>query len=61
MKKNYVAPRAEKMEYNYSDKVTASGMGNAYQEHIHTYSGCHDTPTNNWFIGQVRENGCKQM
>ena len=28
MKKDYKSPKAEKMEFNYSDTVVASGCGN---------------------------------
>ena len=62
MKKEYVAPRADKMEFNYTDNVTASG-GNGWtlREYIHNYTGCRETETNNWFLDFVRENGCKQL
>ena len=60
MKKDYAAPRVEKMDFDYSDKVTASD-GGMYREYIHNHEGCNDTPTNNWFLGQVRENNCQQV
>ena len=63
MKKKYVAPRAEIMTFNYSDNVTASGtqQGFTLREHIHGYTGCRETPTDNWFVGFVRESGCQQL
>lgn len=60
MKKSYVTPRADKMEYNYSDKVTASGFGNSYEEFTNVPDGCNDTPTGIWYVGTVRESGCPQ-
>ena len=62
MKRTYVTPRAEKMEFNYSDNVVASGgQGFTLREYIHGYKGCNETETDNWFINFVRENGCKQL
>ena len=62
MKKTYAAPRADRMEFNYTDNVVASGtQGCTFQEYIHTYNGCREDPTDNWYIGMVRETGCKKM
>lgn len=60
MKKEYETPRADKMEFDYSETVTASGFGDSYQEYIHFYTGCNEDATGNWFVGLVRESGCKQ-
>ena len=62
MKKKYVAPRADKMEFHYADNVTASG-GNGFtlREYINSYTGCNLTETDNWFLNFVRENGCEQI
>ena len=62
MKRTYVTPRAEKMEFNYSDNVVASGQqGWTLREYINNYTGCNKTPTDNWFLNFVRESGCKQI
>ena len=60
MKKEYVSPRADKMEFNYTENVTAS-QGFSLREYIHGYTGCNETETDNWFLNFVRESGCKQM
>ena len=61
MKKEYLAPRADKMEFEYSEAITASTSGKSYQEFINGEYGCDDTPTDNWFVDLVRETGCKQV
>ena len=61
MKKEYVTPRADKMEFNYTENVTASGSGFTLREYVQGYKGCNQTPTDNWFVNFVRENGCKQL
>ncbi len=48
MKKDYEAPKAEKLEFNYSEVVTASGCGGIYQEYKDDGEGCNKTPTGNW-------------
>ena len=60
MKKAYVTPRADKMEFNYTDNVVAS-QGWSLREFVNGYTGCRETATDNWFVGFVRENGCKQI
>lgn len=61
MKKEYETPRADKMEFDYSETVTASGQsGWSLREYINGYTGCRETATDNWFVGTVRENGCQQ-
>lgn len=62
MKKEYVTPRADKMEFDYSDNVTASGTsGWTLREYVQGYKGCNEVETDNWFLGFVRENGCQQI
>ena len=61
MKKAYVTPRADKMAFNYTDNVVASGSGWSLREYINGYTGCKETPTDNYFVNFVRENGCKQI
>lgn len=61
MKKAYEAPRADKMEFNYVDNVTASNQGWSLREYVHGYQGCRETATDNWFLNFVRESGCKQI
>ena len=49
MKKEYEAPKAEKMTFNYSEEVIASGgCGGEYREYTNNYTGCRTTPTDNW-------------
>ncbi len=41
MKKEYTTPQAEKMEFNYTESVTASGGGcNWYITHTQVPEGC---------------------
>lgn len=47
MKKDYVTPKAEKIEFNYSDTVTASS-GHKYRLYTDTYFGCRETETDIW-------------
>ena len=47
MKKDYVTPKAEKMEFNYSDTVTASS-GHKYRLYTDGYFGCRETETDIW-------------
>ena len=49
MKRKYMTPLAEKLEFNYSDRVMASSKcGGIYREFTDNYFGCHTTPTDNW-------------
>ena len=51
MKKEYEAPKAEKLEFDYSDAVTASGTqcsGGIYQMYTHGYTNCHEQSTQVW-------------
>ena len=61
MKKIYEAPKAEKLEFDYTDTVAASGSEWEMHEFTDNISGCNSTPTDNWFLNFVRENGCKQI
>ena len=56
MKKEYESPEVEMMEFNHSD-VIATSIGHAYQLHVDKYTGCKDTPTNTWIIGDS-DNSC---
>lgn len=62
MKKEYAAPKAERMEFNYSETVTASN-GNSWQKYIDKTSGtCQDTPTDEWWVGMVAGGaGCTKL
>ena len=60
MKKEYQAPRADKMDFVYSETVTASN-GDSYREYVDGEEGCRETPTDNWFVGLVRSEGCRQL
>ncbi len=44
MKKAYEAPKAEKLEFNYSETVTASS-GHKYLMYVDNYSGCNKSPS----------------
>ena len=59
MKKEYVAPKAEKMDFHYSETVVASsaGCGGSYQKHVDAYDGCRETPTDEWTHDYSSENG----
>ena len=59
MKKTYEAPKAEKLEFDYTDTVTASGL--ELQEYVNGYKGCNETATDNWFLNFIRESGCQQI
>lgn len=48
MKKEYESPKAEKMEFNYSETVVASGCGGIFQKYVDGFEGCNTTPTNEW-------------
>ena len=52
MKKEYESPKAEKMEFNYSETVTASS-GHKYQLYVDGHTGCRDTPTDKWVNGDM--------
>ena len=47
MKKNYNAPSAERLEFNYSDNVTASN-GHKYRLYTDGYYACRETATDIW-------------
>lgn len=47
MKKVYVAPTAEKIEFDYFENVTASG-GYKYRKYIDNYAGCREIATDEW-------------
>ena len=50
MKQDYGTPKAEKMEFDYSETITASGAsGHAYQKYIDAAYGCQTTPTGEWY------------
>ena len=47
MKKDYTTPKAEKMEFDYSDTVSASS-GHKYRLYTDKYFGCRETETDIW-------------
>ena len=57
MKKEYTIPMAEKLEFNYSETITASGHGSASWLHTDNYNNCHDTPSDPpiWIAGDSDE------
>ena len=53
MKKTYETPKAEKLEFDYSNTVAASGArsgcsGGIYRAFTHGYSNCHERETDIW-------------
>ncbi|MBR0512937.1 MAG: hypothetical protein IJK06_01645 [Clostridia bacterium] len=49
MKKEYEVPKAEKLEFNYSEGVTASSScGGAFQKYTDGGYNCQTTPTGEW-------------
>lgn len=49
MKKEYGAPKAEKMEFNYSEAVVASGTGCQYFiTETNAPTGCKDDKIKEW-------------
>ena len=46
MKKTYEAPKAEKLEFDYTDTILASC--GTMRKYVDGYSGCHATETNEW-------------
>lgn len=51
MKKEYESPKAEKLEFNYADTVTASGgkcSGGIYRMYTHGYDNCREKETEVW-------------
>ena len=49
MKKEYEVPKVEKLEFDYSDAVTASSCtGGAFQLYVDGYEKCRETPTGQW-------------
>ncbi|MBR6165922.1 MAG: hypothetical protein IKQ45_08365 [Clostridia bacterium] len=54
MKKEYEAPKAEIVQFNYTETVLAS-KGNAYQLYVDKYYACNDSATNKWYNGNFDE------
>ena len=52
MKKEYETPRVEKMEFDYSETVVAS-QGHAYRLYTNGFFGCHETPTDDYIVGDA--------
>ena len=50
MRKEYEAPKAEKMMFDYTETVTASN-GLSYQRYVDQSTGCNETPTGEWYDG----------
>ncbi len=48
MKKVYDAPKAEKMEFNYSDSVVASSSCDWFITHTQHPQGCLDVEVKEW-------------
>ena len=55
MKKDYESPKAEKMEFNYSETVVASNTGCTYYitKKDFNYVGCEETEVKNWTGNQI--------
>lgn len=62
MKKEYVTPRVDRMEFNYTENVVAgSSQGFTLREYVQDYKGCNKVETDNWFLNFVRESSCQQL
>lgn len=50
MKKEYESPKAEKMEFNYSETVVASGSGCGWRitKGDYNYVGCEEITLKTW-------------
>lgn len=49
MKKTYFTPNAERLEFDYTDAVVASGgQGHKYRLYTDGYYGCRETETDIW-------------
>ena len=50
MKKDYESPKAEKMEFNYSDVVVASGSQKCdyFITYTQAYEGCRENKVKQW-------------
>lgn len=48
MKKYYLSPIAQKLEFNYSNTIVAS-QGYQYRKYVDNYVGCKETSTDEWF------------
>ena len=46
--KRYIMPKAEKLEFNYSENVVASGNGHKYRLYTDGYYACRETETDIW-------------
>ncbi len=55
MKKAYESPKAEKMEYNYSETVVASGTGCGWRitKGDYNYVGCEEKTFETWSANQI--------
>lgn len=48
MKRKYVSPSAEKLDFDFSENVTASS-GHKYRKYTDNYFGCKEVATDEWF------------
>lgn len=46
--KKYETPKAEKLDFSYTDTVVASGSGHKYRLYTDGYFSCHETETDIW-------------
>ncbi len=55
MKKEYESPKAEKMEFNYSETVVASGTGCGWRitKGDYNYVGCEENTYQTWSANQI--------
>ena len=49
-KKEYTTPKAEKIDFDYTEAVAASNScnGGIYRLFVEGYDNCHDKPTDTW-------------
>ena len=49
MKKNYEAPKVEKIQFDYAENVVASN-GKKYRKYVDGFTGCNETETDEWYL-----------
>ena len=52
--KNYETPKAEKLEFDYTETVTASNSGHKYRLYTDGYFGCREVATDTWVDDPTR-------
>ncbi len=53
MKKKYEAPQVEKIVFDYSETVVASGNGQMYRLYTDKATKCNSVETDQWIYGEA--------